>query len=132
MGSAPLVDAPVIDDRGQGIYYKLDPSPIPGLCIEYRLHPTTQRLEARALLRLQRVVRPVPGQQINELAALLRADLVRHGVGELDLAQVVAELRERKVRQARELRQLDALFARRAVEVERRVRVLLPAWNIDR
>ena len=42
-----------------------------------------------------------------------------------DLAQVVAELRERKVRQARELRQLDALLrARRAVEVERRVRVL--------
>ena len=96
------------------------------------LHPTTQRLEARALLRLQRVVGPVPGQQVDELAALLRADLVRHGVGELDLAQVVAELRERKVRQPRELRQLDALLSRRVVEVERRVRVLLPAWNIDR
>ena len=96
------------------------------------LHPTTHHLEARALLRLQRVVGPVPGQQVDELAALLRADLVRHGVGELDLAQVVAELRERKVRQARELRQLDALLSRRVVEVERRVRVLLPAWNIDR
>ena len=45
------------------------------------LHPTTQRLEARALLRLQRVVRPVPGQEVDELAGLLRADLVRHLCG---------------------------------------------------
>ena len=132
MGSAPLVDAPVIDDRGQGIYYKLDAIADSRSMYRVPLHPTTQRLEARALLRLQRVVRPVPGQQVDELAALLRADLVRHGVGELDLAQVVAELRESKVRQAGELRKLDALLSRRVVEVERRVRVLLPAWNIDR
>ena len=102
------------------------------LCIEHRHTQRGIYLKTTTLLRLQRVVRPVPGQQIDELAALLRADLVGDSIRDLDLAQVVAELRERKVRQARELRQLDALFARRAVEVERRVRVLLPAWNIDR